>query len=166
MGSHSPKRRILSSPKHAQHPPTWDVMGYWHTAEGYLWRAGQPFQSRSWPIKSAEKGRNVDVMVVRHPPGARTRWPTSRGWRWRQCANMSTWCYGECFSALSEKISGVRISWPLSYRTLKFVQYLGDGCYIILTLLRSRKYEVWKFIFIVPGKDCKSGLDCKIGSKM
>ena len=31
----------------------------------FLRRAGQPFQSRSWPTKPAEKGRNVYVMVVR-----------------------------------------------------------------------------------------------------
>ena len=34
-------------------------------AEGFLRRAGQPFQNRSWPTKSAEKGRNVYVMVAR-----------------------------------------------------------------------------------------------------
>ena len=36
--------------------------------------------------------------------------------------------------------------------------------HIILWLLRSRKYKVWKFMFNVPGKDCKSRLDCKIRS--
>ena len=35
--------------------------------------------------------------------------------------------------------------------------------YIILSPLLWRKYQVWKFIFIVPGKDCKCRLDCKNG---
>ena len=64
MGSNSPARRILSSPKHTMHPPSWDVMGYWCTAEGFFRRAGQLWQSRSWPAKPEEKGRNVDVLVV------------------------------------------------------------------------------------------------------
>ena len=31
----------------------------------FLMRAWQLLQSRSWPTKPAEKGRNVDVMVLR-----------------------------------------------------------------------------------------------------
>ena len=129
-----------------------------------LRRAWQLLQSRSWPTKSADKGRNVYVMVVR------TLLERVRGdlclvgkdgadaliWAPDVVKNASVHFRGKFHGS---KCHGL---WAIT----EFVHYLADGCYIILSLLRSRKYEECEFIFIFPGKDCKSGLDCKIGSIM
>ena len=94
-------------------------------------------------------------------------WSTSRGRRWRRWANMSRSDVVKNASAhFRGKFHGSKCHglWSTVLRNLCTI--LGDGCYIIVSLLRSWKYDVCEFIFKVPGNDCKSGLDCKIGSMM
>ena len=86
------KKEDISSPKHAPHPPSRNVMGYWRSAEGFFKESWTALSKQELADKACRKrpkcGRNCSA----HPAGARARWSMSRGRRWRWCANMSTWC--------------------------------------------------------------------------